>query len=136
MLTGGSFDEAHFGYFANMYIQNRFFVDVHPPLGKMILATVGHMNGYNGSFDFASTTKMTYTDNVPFVAMRLVSAICGTAIPILAYCIMKQLGCQQTACMLAAVMLTIGESSLSSARTELLIRLRFRFRNHVPRYHA
>jgi hypothetical protein len=28
-----SFDEVHFGHFANNYIDGKYFFDIHPPLG-------------------------------------------------------------------------------------------------------
>lgn len=33
-----SFDEVHFGHFANNYIDGKYFFDIHPPLGTSPLS--------------------------------------------------------------------------------------------------
>ncbi|KAF9988788.1 hypothetical protein BGZ75_008523 [Mortierella antarctica] len=47
------FDEQHFGGFVADYLKGEFFMDIHPPLGKMLYAAVAYMLGFNGNFDFA-----------------------------------------------------------------------------------
>lgn len=50
--TSVVFDEVHFGGFASKYVKQRFFMDVHPPLAKLMIAFVAWLAGFKGSFDF------------------------------------------------------------------------------------
>ncbi|KAG0069122.1 hypothetical protein BGZ92_004755, partial [Podila epicladia] len=50
--TSVVFDEVHFGGFASKYIRGGFFMDVHPPLAKMLIALTGWIFGLNPSFMF------------------------------------------------------------------------------------
>jgi dolichyl-phosphate-mannose-protein mannosyltransferase len=34
------------------YIKGRFFVDVHPPLAKLLITLTAVINGFNGDFQF------------------------------------------------------------------------------------
>ncbi|KAF9166043.1 hypothetical protein DFQ26_008797 [Actinomortierella ambigua] len=46
------FDEQHFGGFTVDYMRGEFFLDVHPPLGKMLFALVAYLLGFDGNFSF------------------------------------------------------------------------------------
>lgn len=54
---GGSFDEVHFGKFASKYIKTQYFVDVHPPLAKLLITLAAFIFGYDGNFDFKDIGK-------------------------------------------------------------------------------
>lgn len=71
-----TFDEVHFGNFSNWYIRKEFFFDIHPPLGKMIMATIAGWTQYKGDIDYGSKFGLSYTHNeLFFVSQRITPAI-------------------------------------------------------------
>ncbi|KAI5740934.1 hypothetical protein M8J76_008607 [Diaphorina citri] len=71
-------DETHFGKMGSWYINRTFFFDVHPPLGKMLIALSGYLTGYDGSFPFEKPGDK--YDNVNYLGMRIFCTLLGTMI--------------------------------------------------------
>lgn len=71
-------DETHFGKMGSWYINRTFFFDVHPPLGKMLIALSGYITGYDGKFPFEKPGDK-YED-VKYVGMRVFCTALGAAI--------------------------------------------------------
>ena len=46
------FDEVHFGKFVSSYITGRYYFDIHPPLGKLLIAAAAWYSGYDGRQPF------------------------------------------------------------------------------------
>ncbi|KAI0092678.1 glycosyltransferase family 39 protein [Irpex rosettiformis] len=113
------FDEVHFGKFASKYIKSSYFVDVHPPLAKLLITLAGFIFGYDGNFDFKDIAKV-YEGNVPYVAMRLLPALLGVATVPLAYITLRALDCRATTALLASLFITFENGLITQSRHILL----------------
>ncbi|KAG2339153.1 glycosyltransferase family 39 protein [Suillus weaverae] len=112
------FDEVHFGKFAARYIKTRYFVDVHPPLAKLLITAAAFISGFNGDFDFKEIGKV--FENAPYVAMRMVPATFGVATVPIAYLTLRALDCRATTALLASIFLTFENGLVTQSRHILL----------------
>ncbi|KAJ7982867.1 glycosyltransferase family 39 protein [Mycena polygramma] len=112
------FDEVHFGKFASKYIKTQYFVDVHPPLAKLLITLAAFVFGYDGNFDFKDIGKP--YDDVPYVAMRLVPALFGVATIPLSYLTLRGLDCRATTALLASLFITFENGLVTQSRYILL----------------
>lgn len=114
------FDEVHFGGFASKYIKGKFFMDVHPPLAKMLFAVVSWLAGFDGDFDFKDIGKDYLAPGVPYVAMRLMPALLGVALVPTAFLTLRASGCSQIIAVMASLLITFENGLLTNARLILL----------------
>ncbi|KAK9468350.1 Dolichyl-phosphate-mannose-protein mannosyltransferase-domain-containing protein [Lipomyces arxii] len=118
--TSVVFDEVHFGGFASKYIKGRYFMDVHPPLAKMLIALAGYVAGFDGSFDFKEIGKDYIENGVPYVAMRMLPATLGVLVVPVAYLTLKAYGVTTTSAALGAL-LVIFENALTTQSRFILL---------------
>jgi len=60
------FDEVHFGKFVGAYFTGQYYFDIHPPLGKLMIAGWAKLNNVDPNFDFdhigeAAAPQMLFT---------------------------------------------------------------------------
>ncbi|SCU91697.1 LAME_0E13498g1_1 [Lachancea meyersii CBS 8951] len=114
------FDEVHFGKFASYYLERTYFFDVHPPFAKMLIAFVGWLVGYNGSFKFDDIGLSYDTNPAPFVAYRSLSAILGTLTVPIVFNTMKEMNFRAISCFLGAMLIAVDCAHVIDSRLILL----------------
>ncbi|KAG8406383.1 Dolichyl-phosphate-mannose--protein mannosyltransferase 1 [Metarhizium acridum] len=114
------FDEVHFGGFASKYIKGKFFMDVHPPLAKMLIALTGWLAGFDGNFDFKEIGKDYLEPGVPYVSMRLFPAVCGILLVPCMFFTLKVVGCRTMTAAMGASLIIFENGLLTQARLILL----------------
>ena len=111
-------DEAHFGKFASWYLNRTYFFDVHPPLGKMLIAGMGYLVGYDGTFEFM--IGQNFTQQPEILSMRYGSALMGSALVPAAYITAWQLTNSFTAASASSILLLFDTGVTSLSRYILL----------------
>ena len=106
-------DETHFGKMGSWYINQSFFFDVHPPLGKMLIGLSGHLTGYNGTFPFNKPGDK-YHDT-KYLGMRVFCALLGAAIPPMAFVALGSLTSKVSAALLGSslILFDVGMITLT-----------------------
>ncbi|KAI3404605.1 PMT1 [Candida oxycetoniae] len=112
------FDEVHFGGFARKYILGTFFMDVHPPLAKMLYAAVAAIGGFNGKFTFQSIGD--HFKETPYVLMREFPAICGVGVVVLSYLTLRESNVRPWICFITSSLLLFENANITISRYILL----------------
>jgi dolichyl-phosphate-mannose-protein mannosyltransferase len=117
------FDEFHFGKFVTYYFTGEYFFDIHPPLGKLLLALGAYLHGYDSSFLYHQIGAV-YPDR-SYLGPRIVAALFGTLLIPLIYLIARSFSMSVEASALAAAyllwdMATAIESRLILTDSQLL----------------
>ncbi|GJJ68654.1 dolichyl-phosphate-mannose-protein mannosyltransferase [Entomortierella parvispora] len=118
--TSVVFDEVHFGGFASKYIRGRFFMDVHPPLAKMLIALTGWIFGLDPSFDFKDIGMDYIEPKVPYIPMRMMCGLMGVAVVPMAFYTVRNSGHSLHASILAALLVLFENSITAQSRLILL----------------
>jgi dolichyl-phosphate-mannose-protein mannosyltransferase len=114
------FDEVHFGKFASYYLRRTFYFDVHPPLGRLLIALISYVVGYDGHFDFENIGDSYIDNKVPYIKLRSGVAIFGALIPPVVFLIMKNMKFSLPTAIFVAVMTIFDNGLVTQSRLILL----------------
>ena len=113
------FDEVHFGKFISAYCctHERFF-DIHPPIGKLIIAAGAHLAGYDGLFPFEYIGQP-FT-NVPIAGIRMVPALFGTLLAGVIYILLRLMNVSKVFSALGGVAIALDNALIVESRFILM----------------
>jgi len=83
------FDEVHFGKFISGYYTHEYYFDIHPPLGKLMIAGFAKIFNFKPEFSFANIGEK-FPDN-KYLALRFLPSLAGTLLPIVIFLLALQL---------------------------------------------
>ena len=95
------FDEFHFGKFINGYLTGEYFFDIHPPLGKLLLALIAWLGGYKAEQGWEKIGESIAPD-VNLFALRIGPAVQGAALAPLLFFAARALGLSRPAALVPA----------------------------------
>jgi dolichyl-phosphate-mannose-protein mannosyltransferase len=104
------FDEVYFRDTALRYLQGSYFFDLHPPLGKLLLAGWAKLAGV--------TATAQSTD--PAVALRILPALAGTALVAVFYQLLRELAASRRVATFGAALLLLDNAILVESRFTLI----------------
>src|SRR4030081_3400452 len=84
-------------------------MDVHPPLAKLLITLAGWLAGFDGEFDFKDIGKDYLEPGVPYVAMRMLPAVCGILLAPTMFLTLKALGCRTMTAAMGASLIIFGK---------------------------
>ena len=118
------FDEVHFGKFASAYFDGHYYFDIHPPLGKLLIAAGAALSGYgayvreHGVFDFATIGEQYAA--MPYVGFRLFPAIAGALLPLAVYFFVRSLNGSDLAALGTGFLALFDNALLTQSRLALM----------------
>ncbi len=100
-------DEVHYERFAGAYFTGNYYVDVHPPLGKLFFAATAKVLGISGDV---------LANSQPAPLLRVLPALAGALIIPLIYLLLRELGSGRRTATFGALLLLVDNAMLVESR--------------------
>lgn len=112
------FDEVHFGKFVSAYYTHQYYYDIHPPLGKLIIAGFAKLFGYNNEYSFGQIGDK-FQDKT-YMAMRFLPTLAGAFLPLAIYFLALKLGLKNITAFFAGLFIVFDNAFLTQSRLILM----------------
>ena len=112
------FDEVHFGKFVSGYLTGEYYFDIHPPLGKLMIAGVAKLADFEPRYGFLNIGEH-YPDN-KYIWLRVMPALFGSLLVPLVFLLALRLSRSLTASILAGFFITFENALLVQSKFILM----------------
>ena len=112
------FDEVHFGKFVSGYYTGEYYFDIHPPLGKLIIAGFAKLFNFKPEFNFAEIGEK-FPDK-KYLVLRFLPVLAGTLLPVIIFLLILELGLSRIAAFAGGLFIIFENAILTQSRLMLL----------------
>ncbi len=112
------FDEVHFGKFISGYYTHEYYFDIHPPLGKLMIAGFVKIFNFKPEFSFVQIGDK-FPDNKYF-ALRFLPSLAGALLPLVIFLLALQLKFTPQAAFMAGFLVAIENAFIVQTRYILM----------------
>ncbi len=112
------FDEVHFGKFISGYYTHQYYFDIHPPLGKLIIAGFAKLFGFSPEFSFTDI-GVPFPDKL-YLALRFLPTLAGTLLPLVIFFLALELGFSRRGAFIAGLFIALENALVTQSRFILL----------------
>ncbi len=113
------FDEVHFGNFVRAYSTHENYFDIHPPLGKLLIAGMAKIGGAEISTEGLGAIGQSYRSEDLFI-LRLLPALAGTLFVLLVYFFVLRFTNSGIAALTAGLMILFDNALIVHSRFILI----------------
>ena len=112
-------DEQHFCNFTKGYLDHKYFFDIHPPLGKLIL--LGGLKTFGANTEnLDCAIGSAYPKDYPYTSSRIFPAVAGSLLPAIIYGVGKGLSISPAASFFAAAFVLLDNAILADSHFGLI----------------
>ena len=112
------FDEVHFGKFISGYYTREYYFDIHPPLGKLMIAGFAKFFDFKPGFAFVDIGNI-YPDN-QYIILRFLPNLAGALLPLVIYLLILEMGLSRSAAFFGGLLIVFENALLTQSHYILL----------------